>query len=195
MTVTTTTATDTNRETWLLAAVEALRPMFTAIEATIPAVKVSCGFPKSKGRANVIGQCWSTLACEEAVSQVFISPEIDSTDQVLSTLVHELVHAVDDCQSGHKGAFGKMARALGLEGKLTATVAGDDLAVALKVIQDDLGDYPHSALGLVSSANPKQGTRMLKVECPADGYVVRTTAKWLAMGLPTCPCGEEMVAV
>jgi len=37
-----------------------------------------------------------------------------------------------------------------------------------------------------------QTTRMLKVECPADGYIVRTTQKWIDLGLPTCPCGEEM---
>jgi len=33
---------------------------------------------------------------------------------------------------------------------------------------------------------------MLKVSCPADGYTVRTTAKWIAVGFPTCPCGTEM---
>ncbi len=39
---------------------------------------------------------------------------------------------------------------------------------------------------------PKQGTRMLKVICPADGYTIRTTNKWLQVGFPTCPCGTVM---
>lgn len=38
----------------------------------------------------------------------------------------------------------------------------------------------------------KQSTRMLKVICPGCGYTVRTTQKWIDIGLPTCPCGEEM---
>ena len=32
----------------------------------------------------------------------------------------------------------------------------------------------------------------VKIECPEDGYTVRTTSKWLDIGLPTCPCGTEM---
>ena len=60
---------------------------------------------------------------------------------------------------------------------------------------EELGPYPHAALTAgLSSGKPKQGTRMLKVECPEDGYTLRTTAKWLAVGVPTCPCGTEMVA-
>ena len=34
---------------------------------------------------------------------------------------------------------------------------------------------------------PKQTTRMLKCECPACGYTVRTTRKWLDIAVPTCP--------
>lgn len=33
---------------------------------------------------------------------------------------------------------------------------------------------------------------MLKVVCPDDGYIVRTTQKWLDIGMPFCPCGEQM---
>lgn len=40
---------------------------------------------------------------------------------------------------------------------------------------------------------PKQSTRMIKLVCPADGYAVRTTRKWIEVGLPRCPCGREMV--
>jgi hypothetical protein len=31
----------------------------------------------------------------------------------------------------------------------------------------------------ISSGPKPQGTRMLKLVCPEDGYTVRTTAKWL----------------
>lgn len=33
------------------------------------------------------------------------------------------------------------------------------------------------------------------VECPECGYTVRTTARWIAEGLPTCPCGAGMECV
>jgi hypothetical protein len=37
---------------------------------------------------------------------------------------------------------------------------------------------------------------MILVKCPKPecGYQVRTTRKWLDVGVPTCPCGELMKA-
>lgn len=57
------------------------------------------------------------------------------------------------------------------------------------------GPYPHAQLDpSCTDGKKKQGTRMIKVVCPSCGYTVRTTAKWLEVGLPTCPCGEDMEA-
>jgi hypothetical protein len=33
---------------------------------------------------------------------------------------------------------------------------------------------------------------MRKVTCGHCGYTVRTTAKWLEIGMPRCPEGQEM---
>lgn len=184
------------REEWLVAAVEALRPLFAEADAELPPVRVSVGFAGGSGRKNsTIGQCWSASSAEDGVAQVFISPVLGEADRVLDVLIHELVHAVDDCQSGHKGRFAKLAKAVGLEGKMTATAASEGLKAKLAPIVEKLGDYPHAVLlsGAGVETPKKQGTRMLKLECPADGYIVRTTAKWLELGLPSCPCGEEMV--
>lgn len=186
------------REEWLVAAVAALTPLFEEQGATIPAVRVSVGWPGGNGRKNsVIGQCWATSQSADGVGQVFISPVLDDAVQVLDVLTHELVHAVDDCKSGHKGAFAKLAKALGLGGKMTATVAGDELRAKLETISAELGDYPHAKLAAGAGAEgpKKQGTRMLKVECAeGSGYVVRMTRKWLdEYGTPACPChGEAM---
>lgn len=109
---------------------------------------------------------------------------------MLDVLVHELVHAADDCRSGHKGAFRRLATAIGLTGRMTATVAGPELAARLHALAEELGPYPHAALD--ASMRKKQSTRMLKVVCPDCGYAVRTTNKWLEIGVPTCPCGTEM---
>ncbi len=80
---------------------------------------------------------------------------------------------------------------------MRATTASAALQADLDQITKELGEYPHAALMAGeggADAPKKQGTRLLKVECPGCGYVVRTTAKWLTVGVPTCPCGEEMKA-
>lgn len=182
-----------NREQWLQNAVKALRPVFAEAGIDLPEVHVSCGFPKGNVK-KVIGQCWTTGASEDGKAHLFITPFLNDSVRVLDVLVHELIHAVDDCQSGHKGEFVRMAKALGLEGKPTATVAGETLRATLEGLVEVLGAYPHSALSDAVSPVKKQTTRMLKVECPEDGYTIRTTAKWLAVGVPTCPCGTQMVA-
>lgn len=187
------------REQWLEQAVELLTPIFAEHDIELPAVRVSCGWPSRGGtstKKKVVGQCWKSIVAADGVQQIFISPAIGGdVVQMLGILMHELIHAVDDCESGHKGAFGTMARKVGLEGKLTATIVGEESALAdqLRRVRDELGEYPHSPLNLVMADAKKQTTRMLKVVCPEDGYTVRTTRKWLEVGTPTCPCGEEMV--
>ena len=189
------------REAWLQLAVLKLRPLFDEIDVELPAVHVSVGWPSKGGTASkskVIGQCWVKSVSSDNVSQVFISPLLggDRFDviKMLGVLLHELVHASDNCESGHRGEFAKRARALGLEGQMTATVVGEALDATLSVIVDELGDYPHPAMRFeeMEKQRAPQTTRMLKLECPADGYIVRTTQKWLDVGTPSCPCGEQM---
>lgn len=185
------------REAWLAASVEALAPLFAAREIELPAVRVSVGFPGGRGpKTSVIGQCWNSHAASDSVAQIFIHPSLIHPLDVLATMIHELIHAVDDCQHGHKGPFVKMARAMGLAGKPTATHASEELLEELAPIVEALGPYPHAALAAMTGGvegPKKQSTRMLKVQCPEDGYIVRTTAKWLEVGVPSCPCGAEMV--
>jgi len=179
------------REGWLNRAVEALREhVFIPAGEHVPPVRVSVGWPK--GGRKVIGQCWKTTAAADEVSQVFISPVLHEPAEVLETLVHELVHAVDNCESGHRGEFRRIAKEVGLEGKMTATHAGAELLATLMEVAEELGEYPHAALTPALSGVKKQGVRMLKVVCPEDGYIVRTTQKWLDIGTPTCPCGTTM---
>lgn len=190
--MTTATAYST-REAYLTDAVVEIAALFANIGEALPAVRVSVGFAGGRGKKNtVIGQCWKASAAADGVAQVFVSPVLDDAVQVLAVLVHELVHAVDDCQSGHKGRFAQMAKALGLEGKMTATTAGAALTASLEAIVANLGTYPHAALtpGADGVEGPKtQTTRMLKVECRECGYTARTTAKWLeSIGAPLCAC-------
>ena len=187
------TATPIAREVWLDAAVAALRPMFDEAGAPVPdRVRVTVGFPGGRGpKTKTIGQCWSTGAVADGVATVFISPVLADPVIILSTLVHELVHAADDCKSGHRARFAAIARAVGLTGKMTSTVATDALAARLTAMAESIGPMDHGAI------NPRVGvktqtTRMLKVECEC-GCVLRMTRRWLdEAGTPTCGCGGAM---
>jgi hypothetical protein len=110
---------------------------------------------------------------------------------VAATLVHELCHAALDCEGGHGAPFKRLASAVGLEGKPTATHAGPQLEQRLNALCRQLGEYPHATLDIAS--RPRQGTRLLKCICPGCGYTARITRQWIKQGLPTCPCGEEFI--
>lgn len=185
------------REQWLNAAVEALKPLFSEVGVELPQVRVSVGWPSKGGLASkgkTIGQCWKKSVAADGVSQIFISPLLG--DECIAVLAHELIHAWDDCKSQHKGEFARIARAIGLEGKLTVTTPGDKLADKLKVLIEQLGEYPHSVLSAEEMGKQvkKQTTRMLKLvvkTCDCE-YTVRTTQKQIDKGMPSCPHGEEM---
>ena len=89
----------------------------------------------------------------------------DNSVNVLDTLAHELIHAIDDNKSGHKkgGAFDKMARAIGLEGKLTSTYAGEELKGRLNGIIKTIGKFPLQEVNLEGLR--RDTNRNLKVRC------------------------------
>lgn len=197
-----TTERTRTREEWLELAVDKLRPFFAEIDIELPKVRVSVGWPSHGGTASkkkVIGQCWKANVAADGVAQIFISPVLGGTFRgdvihMLGVLIHELIHAWDDCQSGHKGRFTQAARRIGLEGKMTATTVSGRLAPRLNELIEEIGDLPHAPLIFeeMEKQRTPQTTRMIKVACPDDGYIVRTTQKWIDLGLPTCPCGTEM---
>jgi len=182
--------TSLTREQWLSQATEELRALFKQHGDTIPTqVRSSCGFPSKSALASKnrrIGECWSSAASADSHAEIFISPTISDSARVLDILAHELIHAVHP-GDGHGKKFGKTSRAIGLEGKLTATVAGPQFTAWATPVLARLGAYPHADL-VPSNAQKKQTTRMLKCVCSDCGYTVRVAGKWLAdMGAPHCP--------
>lgn len=177
------------REAWLVAAVKALRPLFKAVDKAPPdGVQVSVGYGRGKG-SKVHGVCYSKSATEGELSTIFISPEIASGDPVylLGVLLHELIHAADNCESKHHGWFAKTAKAVGLTGKMTSTVVGADLRAKLEASATKLGPYPHAVLSPgLSSVNKPDRNRQLKIECDC-GYKLRGSRQVLDMGIPDCP--------
>lgn len=182
------------REAWLERAVDKFRDgLFREQGAEIPSVRVSVGFPSRSKTA--IGQCWRAEAASDKRPQVFVSPIIDDGSRALDVLVHELVHAVLP-DAKHGAEFKRLATAVGLEGKMTATTASDRLKIRLNAVVAEIGPYPHAALNPGLSGVKKQGTRLNKAVCDACGYTVRVTRKWLDdVGAPICPCSGEAMTV
>ena len=182
------------REEWLNAAAQAIRPLFDEQGAAeYPRFRVSCGFPK--GGRKAIGQAWTPEASGDATAEVFISPKLDNLTNfgVVDTLLHEMIHVIVGNEEGHKGNFRKLAQALGLSGKMTATYAEGPLEDRLLQLVSPLGTYPHAQLSQLSV--PKQSTRMKLCQCENCGCKIRMTQKWLEeVGPPTCGCGNSMEA-
>lgn len=182
------------REEWLVAATTALKPSFLETGSAIPEkVRVTCGWPSHGGRAKkrVTGECWPAKKSADAHFEIFIAPTLAASIEVLGTLVHELVHAAVGLDAGHKAEFRKVATELGLEGKMTETAVGSELEARLHDLAEKLGDYPHAEIDPTQKTT--QSTRMLKIQCPACGWMARTSKKWMDLGLPTCACGEQMI--
>ena len=198
------TKTKINREQWLNKVKDhkIIKALFKAAGFPIPKnVRVSVGWPLGRGRSKknqTIGQVFGTTCSKDKHFEIFISPSLAKSNRVADVLVHELVHAAVGLKQGHGKVFRKCALAVGLTGKMTATLASDELNAKLDKIVKQIGPFPHAKLtarSKIKSSGPKtQGTRMKKVHCPACGYTLRTTKKWLAVGLPTCCCGTEMVS-
>ena len=182
-----------NREEWLQKAVAlAAKELFGPEGHKIPEVRVSCGFPSKSalGARRKIGECWWPQ--KDKLHHIFISPTLEDPSDVLATLVHELVHVVAGKEAGHKAPFKKVALAVGLEGKMTATHAGEGLERVLKRWSRTLGKYPHSSLEGSTRLKKTEKCRQLKAECSGGcGYIIRVSRLWMEeAGLPMCPTCE-----
>ena len=181
-----------NREEFLNKAKDRLQSdVFGLAGLTIPEdVQLTCGWPSTGGasaKRKTVGQCWARSSSDALENQVFISPTIADTVQVLGVLAHELIHAIDDCRNGHKSPFRKMALAIGLTGKMTATEIGEELLPKLEKIREDLGEYPHAPM---KAPAPKQKNRQLKLQCKDCNAVWRMARAWFSQ-VTACPCCQQ----
>jgi hypothetical protein len=169
---------DLERETWLTEAAQFILDDIIAPHCTLPTTefRISIGFPSGKP-SKVLAQCWKHEASADGVNEIFVSPTVSDSVEILAALTHELVHYADNCVSGHQHHFARVARAVGLDGRLTSTVASTGLAERLDYYVSILGTIPHAKLDASLSGKKKQGTRMLKVACSGCDFSFRTTQR------------------
>ena len=170
--------TDTlNREQWLTSAATMIFSDLIAPHLHQPPAhpfRVSVGFPSGKV-SKVVAQCWKAEASADSTNEIFVSPTVSDSIEVLASLTHELIHFADNCASGHRNHFARVARKVGLEGHLTATTAGETLSAQLNYYVELLGQIPHAILDPTLSGAKKQPTRMIKLECCACSFTCRAT--------------------
>ena len=154
------------REAWLERAAAFLLDYMVRCGLPRVVVRVSCGWPSRGGlgaRVAVIGQCFPPTVCRDGVPQIFVSPRIEESLQVLGVLLHELVHAAVGCQFKHGQVFSQAARRVGLAGPPTATTIGERLHPVLERFVAGAGPYPHAAIQL--QATQRVGSRLRLYEC------------------------------
>ncbi|HEY1448864.1 MAG TPA: SprT-like domain-containing protein [Caulobacteraceae bacterium] len=186
-------ATSEARHAWLEAATVHCADLLAQAAHPVPnKVRVSIGFAFGTRRA--IGQCWPAQRSSDGHFEIVVSPVLSDSVEILATLIHELCHAAVGVEHGHKAPFRKAALAVGLEGKMTATQAGPELAATFKRYAERVGAYPAGKVN-PDEGRKKQTTRLVKVECGECGYVARVTRKWLdEAGAPHCPNHGAMKA-
>lgn len=192
------------REQWLNAvAVAAAKEIFEPAGYTVPTkIRYTCGFPSKSAlarRNQRIGECWSDTASGDGSFEISVSPVIAEGLRAADILVHEMVHATVGLACGHRGAFAKCAKTIGLEGKMTATVAGEQLKAKLSGIIEKIGQYPHAALR-ANFTRRSSGGGMVKVfcaHCAAEGerFFVRMGQHSLLRGTPICPVHNEEMEI
>lgn len=167
------------REAWLQAFIYAAKPYFETVGAPIPVnTRVAVGFTSKGSRGTRIGECWSHKASADEHFEIFIVPSLADPVDIAAVLTHELVHAAVGLEAKHGPIFKGVATALGLGGKMTATVPTDAWHKWADPLLDALGPIPHASLhGGSSSGPPKQKTFLKKLECDCCGWTARVTAK------------------
>lgn len=209
-----------NREAWLNGIAHGLAPHFEQLGAPLPTkIRIAIGFTSNGKRSRAIGECWDNRCSQDGHFEIFIRPDLAESEammplQIAAILAHELVHAAVGIPAGHRGAFRRIAKGLGLVGKMTATLPGPVFEALIAPILREAGPLPHARLRtsavaqrgashrfpaegtILTTAPRKQPSRQIKCLCPACGYTVRTSRLWLdRAGAPHCPGHGAMVTV
>ena len=138
------------RDCWLVRAVHRLRPVVGESGLLLPKrITVRAGQTNlsDTGSGHALGECWPSTATTDGVPGIVVNATITDTRTILHVVVHELIHAADDCRDGHGAWFTAWARALGLEGDIPSTYAGPRLQRSLSALARDLGAYPAPQYG------------------------------------------------
>jgi len=179
------------REEWLTAATTHARNHLQNLPSRI---RVACGFPSTYKRSSTLAESWPDTSSADGTFEVLISPTVAQPAEVLALLISQLAHALPGAltlaSQTYRDAVINAGLAPATPDDWKTLLEGPDFMDLWQVTLEALGPYPHAAI--ITGQTKTQSTRMLKLCCPSCGYTVRTTAKWLKVGLPICPCGDTL---
>jgi hypothetical protein len=195
-----------SRETWLREATVELRPYYASVGYPLPEnIRFAIAFPSTGRNGNRLGECWHFSTSADGTFEIIIRADQSDPLEVLGVLAHELVHAVLPADAGHGKLFRHAAIRIGLEGPMRHAMPNTMLREKLTTITARLGPLPHAKLNIAlgRTGQPadrarKQGTRLLRVECPAPGcdYNLRGVKRWVVdVQPPPCPFGHGKLIV
>ena len=193
------------REEWLVSmAAKVTEALFTPQGFTVPSnIRYTCGFPSKQAtsrRNRRIGECWPLTASGDSTFEIMVSPIISDPVEAAAILIHEMVHAVVGLEHQHRRPFGRCARAVGLEGKMTATRPCAKLKDQLAEIVKEVGAYRHAELRAINSrvfAKQESATKLECLSCATEGkrYILRMGPASLRLGNPICPVHMEAMQI
>ena len=188
------------REQWLQAFIDASRTQFDAVGAPIPPnVRAAVGFTSKGMKGNRIAECWADTSSADGHFEIFLKPTIVSTHEICAAFTHELIHASVGMDKGHNAVFKRVATSLGLTGKMTATVPSEAWFTWAGPIMKNLGTMPYGAISEEgkSTGRKPQIAALLKMECPACGFLARVTKKHIEphshLNCPVPDCEGELL--
>ena len=157
-------------------------------------------------KSSALAHCHYKQATGNGFHEIRMGVQIDGRKKMIESariadiLLHEMIHTVT-FGHGHKGDFRRVAIQVGLKGKMTSTIASEELTAS---IIDDvvrvLGKYPHKKVHLTPRGQRGKGSRSIKCLCESEycGLNMRLTRKWIdvcleASGAVKCPnCEGDM---
>lgn len=170
-----------SRESWMMRAIPFLKErMIKAGSPDFANPLVSMSLPSKgafMGKRQRIGECWDKKAAKSGKqSTVLISPILEKPVDILAILLHELIHSALGGKEGHGKNFKRLALAVGLEGKMRATVAGVELTAWLTDLAKTLGPFHHDPLTNYRSPVKKQTTRQRLYQCDGCEKKIRVAS-------------------
>ena len=196
--------TPENREAWLTETARMIYPVIDAVAQSfakdyrpVPFEDFAFACSITSGGSTQMRKVAGEIAYAEGTGngkhEVRVAPSQDDSVQVLGVVIHEMIHAFA-IGDGHRGDFARIARFIGLKGKMTATYVekdaekGDRLRCVVDSIINIVGEYPHQKVRApVPRGKRGIGSRMLKIVCTDCDLVMRASGMQ-AEKIDRCDC-------
>ena len=166
---------------WLSEATKRLTSKFELLGLQVPKIRVLYGFStngySTEKSKKYRGECLSRAWTKNNENIIFITPNTSDEVDVLSTLAHEIAHAIDDCKSLHGKKFKDMMTKYGFLYDEGFEFPSLKLMFEFQEISQDLGKFPCVSLAMNLQKNIfKANALKIKDKLTADtwGISLRT---------------------